>query len=139
MEFVIHAPITAVALLLVSKFLRGFEIDSLFTAIVTALILGLLHALIAPWMEHFGRLSARLIGAASLSYPVAICLIVLSMLAVNAMVLKLAAAVGPGFRISDFKTAIFGALLLAIFNAMIGAGIDFAGQLLSVANSPTPG
>jgi putative membrane protein len=124
-EFVIHLIVTAIALVLISKLLRGFEIDSLFAALVTAIILGLLHALMAPLAQHLGRIVGGMIAAMALAYPAQIVLLFLFMFVVNALVLKLAAAIGPGFRISDFKTALVGALLLVLFNGLIGEAVKF--------------
>jgi putative membrane protein len=125
-DFVIHIIVTTIALLMISKLLRGFEIDSWLTALVTAFILGLLHALMAPFAEQLGRIIGGILAATALSYPAKIVLLAFSMFAINALVLKFAAAIGPGFRISDFKTAILGALLLAVFNGLIGEAVGFA-------------
>lgn len=124
-SYLIHIIITAVALLLISKVLRGFEIDSFFTALVTALILGLLHALLAPFAGQLGQWVGRIIAATAVAYPVKMIMLFTVMLAVNAVVLKFAAAIGPGFRISDFKTAVLGGLILVILNALIGEAVDF--------------
>jgi len=131
MEFIIHIVVTAIALLLISKLLRGFEVDNLFTALVTALILGLLHAFMAPLAEQIGRMVGGIVAAMALAYPAKIAVLILSMLVVNALVLKLVAAIGPGFRISDFKTAVLGALLLVVFNGLIGEAVGFAKVYLS--------
>ena len=131
MDFIIHIIVTAIALLLISKLLRGFEIDNWFTALVTALILGLLHAFMAPFAEQMGRFVGGIVAAMTLAYPAKIAVLILSMLVVNALVLKLVAAIGPGFRISDFKTALLGALLLVLFNGLIGEAVGFAKAYLS--------
>lgn len=124
MTYLIHIVVTAVALLLISKVLRGFEIDSFFTAVVTAVILGLLHALLAPFAGQFGQWVGRIIAATAVAYPVKMMMLFTVMLAVNAVVLKLAAAVGPGFRISDYKTAVLGALILVLLNGVLGEVVN---------------
>lgn len=131
MEYVIHVVVTAIALLLISKLLRGFEVDNWLTALVTALILGLLHAFMAPLAEQMGRMVGGIVAAISLAYPAQIVVLILCMLVVNALVLKLVAAIGPGFRISDFKTALLGALLLVLFNGLIGEAVGFVKMYLS--------
>jgi putative membrane protein len=130
-EFAVHIIVTAIALLLISRLLRGFEIDNWFTAIVTALILGLLHAFMAPLAEQMGRFVGSIVAAMSLAYPAKIATLILAMLVVNALILKLAAAIGPGFRISDFKTAVLGALLLVLLNGLIGEAMEFARAYLT--------
>jgi len=131
MEFIIHVVVTAIALLVISKLLRGFEVDNLFTALVTALILGLLHAFMAPLAEQIGQIVGGIVATMALAYPAKIAVLILSMLLVNALVLKLVAAIGPGFRISDFKTAMLGALLLVVFNGLVGEAVGFAKAYLS--------
>jgi putative membrane protein len=138
MEFIIHVVVTAIALLVISKLLRGFEVDNLFTALVTALILGLLHAFMAPFAEQLGRIVGGIVAQMALAYPAKIAVLILSMLIVNALVLKLAAAIGPGFRISDFKTAILAALLLVLFNGLIGEAVGFAKVYLSNLSDVRP-
>jgi putative membrane protein len=131
MDFITHVVITAIALVLISKLLRGFEVDNLFTASFIALILGLLHAVMVPIAEQMGQLIGRIIAAMVLAYPAKIALLFFAMLIVNALVLKLAAAIGPGFRISDFKTAVLGALLLVLLNGLIGEAMEFTAAYLS--------
>ncbi len=124
MNFIVQIVVTAVALL-ISKVLRGFVISNWLTALATALILGLIHALMAPLAEQLGRMVGGIVAGMAVAYPVKIFLLILSMLIVNALVLKLAAAIGPGFKISDFKTALLGALLLVLFNAIVGEAVGF--------------
>ncbi len=125
MNFIVQIVVTAVALLLISKVLRGFVISNWLTALATALILGLIHALMAPLAEQLGRMVGGIVAGMAVAYPVKIFLLILSMLIVNALVLKLAAAIGPGFKISDFKTALLGVLLLVLFNAIVGEAVGF--------------
>jgi putative membrane protein len=131
MPYIIHIVVTAVALLLISKVLRGFEVDSFFTALLTAVILGLLHALLAPFAGQLGQWVGRIIAVTAVAYPVKIIMLFTVMLAVNALVLKFAAAIGPGFRISDFKTAVLGGLILVLLNGLIGEAVDFANSHIS--------
>jgi putative membrane protein len=137
-DFIIHIVVTAIALLLISKLLRGFEINNWFTALVTALILGLLHPLIAPFAEHIGRFVGGIVAATALAYPIKVAVLILCMFVLNALVLKLVAAIGPGFRISDFKTALLGALLLVLFNGLIGEAVGFAREYLSTLSNGPP-
>jgi putative membrane protein len=129
--YLIHIIVTAVALLLISKLLRGFEVDGFFTALVTAVILGVLHALLAPFAGQLGQWVGRIIAATAAAYPVKMIMLFTVMLAVNAVVLKFAAAIGPGFRISDYKTAVLAGLLLVLVNSLSGEVLEFAHAFLS--------
>ena len=131
MQIAFHIVVTAVVLVLIGKLLRGFEIDNFFTALITAGILGLIFALVSPLAEHIGRLVGQLVVSMGLAYPIKLVVLLLSMLAVNALVLKLAAAFGPGFRISDFTTAMLASLLLVLANGLIGEAVSFASAFLN--------
>jgi len=130
-QIIIHVVVTAVVLLLIGKLLRGFEVDNFFTALVTAVILGLIYAFMTPLADQIGRIIGRLLATTGLAYPLKLAVLFVSTLAINALVLKLAAAIGPGFRISDFKTALLAALLLVVINALIGEAVSFASVYLS--------
>ncbi len=131
MQIIIHVVVTAIALLLIAKLLRGFEVDNFFTALVTAVILGLIYAFIEPLTEQIGHIIGRLLVTTALAYPVKLTVLFVSTLAINALVLKLAAAIRPGFRISDFKTAMLASLLLVLSNGLIGEAVSFATVYLS--------
>jgi putative membrane protein len=120
MEFLLHATITAVALVLVSKLLRGFEIDNWFTALLTAIILGLIYAALMPVAGQIGSMIGGLLAKTAFAYPTKLILLFISSLAINALVLRFVARIGPGFRISDFTTAMLAALLLVLFNGLFG-------------------
>lgn len=124
MQFLIHVVITAVLLLIISKMVRGFEVDNLFTALLAGAILGFLFPLMAPLAEYLGNLVGGWLANAALP-PIASTLILLFvMFAINALVLKVAAAIGPGFRIYGFWTAYVGAILLVILNWLTALAIS---------------
>lgn len=125
MGFAIHIAITAVLLLIVAKLLRDVEVDNIFTALVAGLILGVLHNVLARPAEHLGHWTGEFLAGAQLSVPMEFVVANLIMLSINAVILKLAAAFGPGFRISGFGTAMLAALLMLVFNRLVEVGIDF--------------
>ena len=138
MQIIIHNVVTAITLLLISKLLRGFEVRNAFTALITAVILGLVYALISPFADQIGQFIGRFLATTGLAYPMKLVVLFTSTLAINAVVLKLVAAIGPGFRISDFKTAILGALLLVVFNVLIGEAVSFASVYLGNLSRASP-
>jgi putative membrane protein len=125
-QIAIHIVVTAIVLVLIGKLLRGFEIGSFFTALITAGILGLIFALMGPLAEQIGRFVGQLVVSMGLAYPIQIAVLYFTMLVINALVLKLAAAIGPGFRISDFTTAMLASLILVLANGLIREAISFA-------------
>jgi putative membrane protein len=93
--------LSAVALLLVSRLVSGFHINSFATALVVALVFGLLNATVGLLLKL-------------VSLPLIILTLGIFLVVVNAFVLELAASVVPGFQIRDFGTAFIGAIVLAL-------------------------
>jgi len=106
MGFLIHILVTAVLLLLVAKLVDGIEVDGFGAAVLSALGLGLVNAFLKPL-------------ALFLSWPVTLLTLGIFILVINALMLWLAAALVPGFRIRGFRPAFMGALLLTAFNWMV--------------------
>jgi putative membrane protein len=101
--FIITTLVYAILLLVVAKIVPGIEIDGFGTAIVAGLVMGVVNALIKPIIVF-------------LSLPFVILTLGIFLLVINALLLKLAAAIVPGFRIKGFGSALLGALLLSIFS-----------------------
>ena len=124
MEFLIHVVTTSIVLLVISKLLRGFEVDNWVTALIAALILGILHAFLEPFSIPISHFIAGLLANTDLANTLKHAIQLIMMLIINALFLKLASAIGPGFRISNFGNALLGALLFAFFNGLIGIAFD---------------
>jgi len=107
MAFVIHLLLTAVMLLLVAKLVPDLEIEGFGTALLAALVLGLVNALIKPI-------------ALFLSFPLTIVTFGLFLIVVNAAMLAIMAALTPGVRLKGFAPALWAALLLAGLNMVVG-------------------
>jgi putative membrane protein len=93
--------LSAVALLIVSRVVSGFQVDTLGTALAAALVFGLLNATIGLLLKL-------------VSLPLVILTLGLFLLVVNALVLELASGFVPGFHIRSFGAAFVGAAVLAI-------------------------
>jgi putative membrane protein len=139
MEFVVHIVTSAIVLLLVSRLLAGFQISNWFTALLTALILAVVHAMMTPLAAYLGRSFGEMLAQTALAYPLKIVMIVAMTLVINALVLKLVAAFGPGFYIDNFSTAIVAAVLMVLFNVLIGEAAEFLQSYLSSVNQAAPG
>jgi putative membrane protein len=105
-EFLAHLVVSAALLLVVAYAIRGFEVDGAISALLGALVLGFANAFVRPILVV-------------LSLPITLLTFGLFLLVVNALVLKLAAALVPGFRIRGFLPALWGALLLALLNLLV--------------------
>ncbi len=124
MEFLIHVVTTSIVLLVISKLLRGFEVDNWGTALIAALILGVLHAFLEPFSISISGFIAGLLSNTDLANTLKHAIQLIMMLIINALFLKLTSAIGPGFRISNFGNALLGAFLFALFNWLIGIAFD---------------
>ena len=105
-DFFAHLIVSAALLLLVASAVRGIEIGGALAAILAALVLGLVNALVRPL-------------AILLTLPLTVVTFGLFLLVVNGLMLKLAAALVPGFRIRGFMPAVWGSLLLTLLNLAI--------------------
>jgi putative membrane protein len=106
LHWILSLVISAVILLIISRMVSGFELDSFGSAVIAALIIGVVNAIVRPLL-------------AFLTLPLIIVTLGLFLFVLNALMLKLASALVPGFRIRGFMPAIWGALLLAIANLVI--------------------
>ncbi len=98
--------LSGIALLVVSRVVRGFEIDSLGTALVAALAFGLLNATVG--------LVLKLV-----TFPLTLVTLGVFLLVVNALMLELASGFVSGFHIRSFGAAFWGAAVLALLQMMI--------------------
>jgi len=93
--------LSAVALLLVSRLVSGFRIDSFGTALIAALVFGLLNATVGLLLKL-------------ISLPLIVLTLGIFLVVVNAFVLEMASGFVPGFHIYSFGAAFWGALVLAV-------------------------
>jgi len=99
--------VTAAILFVVSRLIRDFEISGFGVALGSALVLMIVNATIGAMVKF-------------LTFPLSILTLGLFLLVINALMLKLAAAIVPGFRIKGFAPALWAALLIAIANILLG-------------------
>mgnify|MGYP006279625735 CR=1 FL=1 len=101
--FLVQVLVVGLLLYLVAKIVPGIEIDGCGYALLAGLVLGVINALVRPLLVL-------------LTLPVTVLTLGLFLLVINALMLKLAAALAPGFRVRGFGAALLGALLLSIFS-----------------------
>jgi len=101
--FVIQIVVVAVLLLVVARIVPGIEVDGCANALLAGLALGIINALLKPLLVV-------------LTLPITVLTLGLFLLVINALLLRLAAVFVPGFRVSGFLAAFWGALLLSIFS-----------------------
>jgi putative membrane protein len=105
-SFLLHLVLTAIALLVVANVVSGVQVSGLASALIGALILGLVNAFVRPVMIL-------------LTLPLTIVTLGLFLFVVNALMFWLVAALVPGFQIRGFGAALLGSLLLTVLNILI--------------------
>lgn len=98
--------ISAAGLLIVTHVLPGFVVDGIGAALLAAVVIGLINATIGLFLKI-------------ITIPLSILTFGIFLLVINALMLMLASSVVPGFHISGFWTAFFGALVLAIISMIL--------------------
>ncbi|MBC7428799.1 MAG: phage holin family protein [Bacteriovorax sp.] len=98
--------LSAIALLITSRLVKGFEIQDFTAAMVASLIIGLLNAVLRPILIL-------------LTLPINILTLGLFTFVVNAIVLKTAAGMMKSFKIDRWMTAIIAAIVLVIVQLLI--------------------
>jgi putative membrane protein len=106
-SFFAHLILTAGLLLLMAHLVRGVQIEGWGSAIIGAIVLGLVNAVVKPIMI-------------ALTLPLTVLSLGLFLLVINALMLGLMAALVPGIRVQGFWPALVGSLVLTLLNLVVG-------------------
>jgi len=98
--------LNALALILVSRLIAGFNVSSIWSALIAAAILGLVNILIRPVILL-------------LTLPINFLTLGLFTFVVNAAMLLLVSSIVRGFSIDGFGTALIGAILLWLVSMVL--------------------
>lgn len=107
MKLLIRWLLNAAVLVLLTYYLPGISVASFYTALVAALVLGLVNALIKPIILIF-------------TLPVNILTLGLFTLVINALLLWLVSTVVKGFVVAGFWPAFWAALVLSVAGWFFG-------------------
>jgi putative membrane protein len=108
MALLIQWLLCAVALILVSKIVPGFHVLGLWPALIAAMVIGLLNATVGFVLKI-------------ITFPLSILTLGIFLLVINGLMILLASAVVPGFRVNGFAPAFWGAIVLALLGMVIKA------------------
>ncbi|MCC2595758.1 phage holin family protein [Pusillimonas sp. MFBS29] len=106
MELLLVWILNAVALLIVAYILPGITVASFGSALIAALVLGLLNTLVKPVLIL-------------LTLPITIITLGLFLLVLNALVFWFAGSVLKGFQVNGFWWAVLGALVYSIVSGLL--------------------
>ena len=98
--------LNAVALLIVAYMLPGIVVTSFGSALVAAVVLGLLNTILKPVLQI-------------LTLPLTVITLGLFLLVVNALVFWLAGSILSGFKVAGFWWAFIGAIVYSIITSLL--------------------
>lgn len=108
MALLLHWLLSAIGLLIVSRIVPGFHVSGLIPAMIASVIIGLLNATVGLFLKV-------------VTFPLSILTLGIFLLVINALMILLASAVVPGFRVQGFAPAFWGAIVLALLGMLIRA------------------
>lgn len=106
MKLLFRILITAILVLVISKIMKGVIIDEFTTALIVAIVLGLLNFFVKPILVL-------------LTLPVTIFTLGLFLLVINAVMILLCDYFIDGFRISSFWTAMLFSIILSLSQSLV--------------------
>jgi putative membrane protein len=105
-RLLLHWVISALAVWIVAHFVPGISVDSATTALIGALVIGLINATLGLLLKI-------------LTFPLTILTLGLFWFVINAVMLELAAAVVRGFYVRNFIAALIGAVMLSLVSSVL--------------------
>jgi len=100
--------LSAVSLVIVAHLIPGFQLSGFGAALIAAIVIGFVNGTLG--------LALKII-----TFPLSILTLGIFWFVINALMLKLAAALVPGFRIDGFLPAFLGAIVLSLVNMLLKA------------------
>jgi putative membrane protein len=107
MTLLLRILFNALGLLLVATYIPGIAVDSFYTAVIAAVILGLFNAILRPILVL-------------LTLPITLITLGLFSLVINAGLFLFAASFIEGFTVTSFWYALLGSLLMSIISTVGG-------------------
>jgi putative membrane protein len=108
-KLLIHWLLSAAALMVIAHFLHGFQVRGLEPALVAALVIGLLNATLGLVLKV-------------ITFPITIITLGLFLLVINAAMILIASHLVPGFHVTGWIPALWGAVVLALVGIAVHAG-----------------
>ena len=116
---------TTAAIVATAYLLDGIQVSGIFSAIFAGAMLGILNAFFRPI-------------ALLLTLPINILSLGLFTFIINALMLKMASGLIPGFDVYGFWTAIFGSLLISVISWLLNTFISEQGSVSTINQKQGP-
>jgi putative membrane protein len=107
-KLLLHWIMSAIALLIVSRLVPGFDVRGLGPALVAAVVIGLLNATIGLLLKI-------------ITFPLSILTLGLFLLVINGMMILVASSIVRGFNVYGMVPAFWGAVVLSIVGMLFRA------------------
>lgn len=111
MTLLIRWLLLACALVLLTQWNLGVQVDNFTSAMWAALVMGLLNAFVRPLLIL-------------LTLPVTLLTLGLFLFVINALMFWAAAGVLDGFKVSGFGAALLGSLIYSVFSLVIESALE---------------
>lgn len=99
--------INTAALLITAYLIPGFTIIDLQTAVIAAVVIGVINTFIKPILKF-------------ITFPITLLTLGIFSLILNVLLLMGAAYITPGFDIDTFLTALLGSIVLSLVSSFLG-------------------
>jgi putative membrane protein len=107
MRLLLNWLLSAISLLIVSRFVPGFYVKGFVAALIAAVVIGLVNATLGLFLKF-------------LTFPLAFLTLGLFWLVINALMLMLASKLlQPDFVVTGFAPAFWGAIVLSLLNMVL--------------------
>src|SRR5438046_8147268 len=106
LRLVINWILSALALLIVAHVVPGFEVSGFRSALIAAVVIGLVNATLGLFLKI-------------ITFPLTILTLGIFWFIINALMLELASALVRGFEVRGFGPAFIGAIVLALVNMLL--------------------
>ena len=106
MKLFIRILFTAILVMVLSYFMKGVHVDGVVTALIVAVVLGLLNAFIKPVLVFF-------------TLPFTIFTLGLFLIVINGLLILICTKIVGGFHVDSFWTAILFSVILSISQSIM--------------------
>ena len=110
LQLLLRILLSALGVMLVAYLVPGIAVASFWIALVAAIVLGVVNALVRPLLHL-------------IALPITILTLGLFSLVINAATFALAAWLVPGFTVSGFGPALWGAIAFAVYSWLVNTVI----------------
>jgi putative membrane protein len=106
LRMLLHWFVTALAVWLTSRLVPGFYVTGATAALIAAVVIGLVNATLGIFLKV-------------ITFPLTLLTLGLFWFVINALMIELASAFVPGFRVASFVAAFWGGIVLGLINMLL--------------------